>query len=226
MTARIRHALFLSLLLVIAAGCGKNYIRSGLSNSDPVVMPTVTENTIYIQTGNTSENQRVSLAGLNSRISSKGYQVLNDPAAAYYWLQARVIYCHEAKESVTAETVARTGFGSGIGSGGSPMINLNSLTGKNGDKGKSPDINAILDKILVMADKTIFPAPEREGVLYLCVADVQITEHNNSRAKTGKAGPSEFRMRTVAHVLQKKLNIEEATPIIQAKLNAGIAGMF
>jgi hypothetical protein len=33
-------------------------------------------------------------------------------------------------------------------------------------------------------------------------------------------------MRTVAHVLQKKLNIEEATSIIQEKLNTGIAGMF
>ena len=86
MTARIRHPLFLFLLLVLATGCGTNYIRSGLSNSNPVVMPTVTKNTIYIQTGNTSENQRVSLSGLNSRISRKGYQVLNDPAAAYYWL--------------------------------------------------------------------------------------------------------------------------------------------
>jgi hypothetical protein len=33
-------------------------------------------------------------------------------------------------------------------------------------------------------------------------------------------------MRSVAHVLQKELNIEEATPIIQEKLNIGIAGLF
>jgi len=30
----------------------------------------------------------------------------------------------------------------------------------------------------------------------------------------------------VAHVLQKELNIQEAMPIIQEKLNTGIAGLF
>jgi len=33
-------------------------------------------------------------------------------------------------------------------------------------------------------------------------------------------------MRSVAHVIQKELNIAEATPIIQEKLNMGIAGLF
>jgi len=38
--------------------------------------------------------------------------------------------------------------------------------------------------------------------------------------------PPVYTMRSVAHVLQKELNIEEATPIIQEKLNIGIAGLF
>jgi TraT complement resistance protein len=35
-----------------------------------------------------------------------------------------------------------------------------------------------------------------------------------------------YTMRSVAHVLQKELNIDEATPIIQEKLSTGIAGLF
>jgi hypothetical protein len=109
MTARIRHPLFLFLLLVLATGCATNYIRSGLSNSNPVVMPTVTENTIYIQTGNTSENQQVSLSDLNSLISRKGYQVLDDPARLIIGCR-RASCTATAKDGITAENVALTGL--------------------------------------------------------------------------------------------------------------------
>jgi hypothetical protein len=34
------------------------------------------------------------------------------------------------------------------------------------------------------------------------------------------------RMRMVGHVRQKDLDIPEATPIIQEKINTGIAGLF
>jgi hypothetical protein len=33
-------------------------------------------------------------------------------------------------------------------------------------------------------------------------------------------------MRSVGHVLQKELNIEQATPIVREKLTTGIAGPF
>jgi len=231
----MRRAIILLLMLGFATGCA-NVIRSGLFNSNSIMLPPSTELTIYVQTGNISENQQVSLAGLSSRLSGKGYKVVNDPGVAYYWLQARVVYCHKAKEGVTAESVAQTGFGSGIGSGGSAMININSLMGGSSDSQKPPDINAMMSKMMAMAGAGMpgmGSPPPPEGVLYLCVADVQITERGKERAKMAKPSAggqsgvaSEFLMRTVAHVLQKKLNIEEATPIIQEKLNTGIAGMF
>src|SRR5882757_7625068 len=110
MAAPMRHAILLVLMLWLTTGC-ENIIRTGLFNSNSVMLPpTNADLTIYIQTGNISENQQVSLASLPTRLSSKGYKVVNDPAAAYYWLQARVVYCHKAKDGVTAETVALTGF--------------------------------------------------------------------------------------------------------------------
>ncbi len=227
----MRRAIILFLMLGFATGC-TNVVRSGLLNSNSVMLPPSTERTIFVQTGNISENQQVSLGSLGSRLSGKGYQVVKDPAAAYYWLQARVVYCHKAKDGVTAESVAQTGFGSGIGSGGSAMASANPFMGGGGQQ--MPDMGSMMSMAMAsMGGMGGMGAPPPEGLLYLCVADVQITERGRDPAKTvkssaaGQGGPaSTYRMRTVAHVLQKDLNIEEATPIIQEKLNTGIAGMF
>lgn len=227
----MRRVIILFLMLSSAAGC-TNVVRSGLLNSNSVMLPPSTERTIFVQTGNISENQQVSLGSLSSRLSSKGYQVVKDPGAAYYWLQARVVYCHKAKDGVTAESVALTGFGSGIGSGGSAMASANPFMSAGGQQ--VPDMSSMMSMAMAgMGGMGGMRTPPPEGLLYLCVADVQITERGKEPAKTVKSsaarqgGPaSTYRMRTVAHVLQKELNIEEATPIIQEKLNTGIAGMF
>jgi hypothetical protein len=186
----------ISFALIVNSGCSgsRNYILSGLSTSNPAVIDPLTHHTIFIESGNSSENQDVSLKDLPSRIGSKGYEILNDPAAAYYWLQTRVVYCHEATEGVTADKLARTGFGSGIGSGGTPIVNFQSILNKtgSGEAVTEADIKAIIDKILGIAEKKIpGSAPSPEGILYLCVADVQITENNiNPNKNSGKPGPT------------------------------------
>ena len=45
------------------------------------------------------------------------------------------------------------------------------------------------------------PPPSSEGSLYLCVADVLVTDRGNAEQ------PRTFTMRSVAHVLQKTLKI-------------------
>lgn len=78
------------------------------------------------------------------------------------------------------------------------------------------------------------PPPEEEGVTYLCVVDVQITDRRLGKplgrpvggsAPTGSA-PKVQQMRMVGHTLQKDLDIQEATPIVQEKISTGIAGLF
>jgi hypothetical protein len=41
-----------------------------------------------------------------------------------------------------------------------------------------------------------------------------------------QVGPKLYEMRSVGHVLQKKLDIEEASPIVRDKLGTAIAGVF
>lgn len=74
--------------------------------------------------------------------------------------------------------------------------------------------------------------PKEDGVTYLCVTDVQIIDRKIGKTigqpLTGQAtsSPKVRQMRMVGHVRQKDIDIPEATPIIQDKVNTGIAGLF
>lgn len=76
------------------------------------------------------------------------------------------------------------------------------------------------------------PPPKEDGVTYLCVADVQITDRKLGKSIGRPAGgqsPGSEKvqlMRMVGHVRQKSLDIPEATPIVQEKIATGIAGLF
>lgn len=230
------------LVALLSAGCS-NVIRSGLMNSNTIFLDPNTNRTAYLQLRNTSENQAASLADLSAKLTVKGYQLVKDPQQANYWVQAKVIYCHQAAEGVTPESVAKANAGAGIGSGGTTMM-------AGGDMGEAmpgmagmtrmgamPDVNALMAQAMAMSGGRggfpgMQPPPKEEGVTYLCVADVQITDRRIGKligqATTANTptGPKMQRMRMVGHVRQKDLDIPEATPIIQEKINTGIAGLF
>jgi hypothetical protein len=201
-------------------------------NSNTIFLDPNTNRTIYTQLRNASENQQVTLSELNSKLTAKGYQLNLDPQQANYWIQAKVIYCHKAADGVTPETVAKAGPGAGISSGGSSMASA----GMGGMAGM-PDMSAMMR--MAMSGRGMSggfpgmqPPPKEDGVTYLCVADVQITDRKIGKTlglPTGGGtanGPKVQQMRMVGHVRQKDLDIPEATPIIQDKISTGIAGLF
>jgi hypothetical protein len=69
------------------------------------------------------------------------------------------------------------------------------------------------------------PPPKPEGIAYLCVADVLVTERGKGAPAAG-AQLKTYKMRSVAHILQKDVNVEEATPILRNKFSTGITGLF
>jgi len=245
-------------LLVLSTGCS-NIIRSGLMNSNTVFLDPSMNRTAYLQLRNTSENQNVTLSEVQTKLTTKGYQLTKDPAQANYWIQAKVVYCHKAAEGVTPESVATANFGAGISSGGTAMLSANSMGGDHTGRmmqsgmplggmtgmgalpmgGGMPDMNALMAQAMAMSGgRGGFPgmqmqqAPKEEGVTYLCVTDVQITDRKMGKplgqptAGQATTGPKVQQMRMVGHVRQKDLDIPEATPIIQEKISTGIAGMF
>ena len=230
-----------AILLLLSTGCS-NIIRSGLMNSNTIFLDPNTNRTVYTQLRNTSENQQVTLNELNAKLTAKGYQLVKDPEQANYWIQAKVIYCHKAAEGVTPESVAKAGAGAGISSGGTTMASAGDMSGSGmgagmmGMGGGMPDINAMMRQ--AMAGGGGFPgmqmqqAPKEDGVTYLCVIDVQITDRKIGKTIGVPVGgqntssPKVQQMRMVGHVRQKDLDIPEATPIIQDKVGTGIAGLF
>ena len=252
----IFHPLPLTVLLLITltTGCS-NIIRSGLMNSNTVFLDPSMNRTAYLQLRNISENQHITLTDIHTKLTTKGYQVTKDPEQANYWIQAKVVYCHRAAEGVTPESVARASFGAGVSSGGAPMVSANLLEGDHTGRGmrlggmtnmgmmpmggRMPDINAMMAQSMAMSGgRGGFPGmqmqqtPKEEGITYLCVADVQITDRKMGKplvqpmAGQTTAEPKVQQMRMVGHVRQKDLNVPEATPIIQEKISTGIAGMF
>ena len=228
-------------LLVLITGCS-NVIRSGLMNSNTVFLDPSMNRTAYLQLRNTSENQNVTLSEVQSKLTTKGYQLTKDPEQANYWIQAKVVYCHKAAEGVTPESVATANFGAGISSGGTAMVSTKSIgvdqTGRMMPSGM-PDINAMMAQAMAMSGgQGGFPgmqmqqAPKEDGVTYLCVTDVQITDRKMGKplgqpaAGQATTGPKIQQMRMVGHVRQKDLDIPEATTIIQGKISTGIAGLF
>lgn len=247
MRLSIPSLLTLGLLLGLTTGCS-NIIRSGLMNSNTVFLDPSMNRTAYLQLRNISENQMITLNDIQTKLTTKGYQLTNDPEQANYWIQAKVVYCHKAAEGVNQESVAKTGFGAGISSGGSTMVSMGSgqvggmfgamgggaTTGGMGVGGM--DMNAMMRMAMAGGGggfPGMQPPPKEEGVTYLCVTDVQITDRKMvkplGQPEAGQATtkePKVQQMRMVGHVRQKDLDIPEATPIIQEKISTGIAGLF
>lgn len=243
LTFPIGSRVLLLVSLVVMTGCS-NVLRSGLVNDTSILLPPSLQRTIYVQIRNTSENQGATPLDIPARLSEKGYQVVTDPLQAAYWLQTQVVYCHKAGDGVRPETVAKAGFGAGIGSGGTTLasaggpdmeamggmfsgmpgggMNVQAMRAMAMGGGGMPDMNAMMR--MAMSGRGGYQGmaqPQQdEDLIYLCIADVLVTERGKNDL------PRTYKMRSVAHVLQKKLNIEEATPIVRDKFTASITGPF
>ncbi|MGQ0555645.1 MAG: complement resistance protein TraT [Nitrospiraceae bacterium] len=230
------------MLATATTGCS-NVIRSGLMNSNTIFLDPNTNRNVYTQLRNASENQQVMLNDVNTKLSAKGYQLVQDPEQANYWIQAKVIYCHRAADGVAPEAVAKAGPGAGISSGGTVMASAADPSGGMAGMAGMPDMSAMMRQAMAMSGGRagfggmsgfpgMQPPPKEDGVTYLCVADVQITDRKIGKSigrPTGgqsSGGEKVQLMRMVGHVRQKSLDIPEATPIVQEKIATGIAGLF
>ena len=247
--SRITRPLLLLFICGLLTGCS-NIIRSGLMNSNTVFLDPSMNRTAYLQLRNISENQQIALTDIQTKLTTKGYQVSADPQQANYWIQAKVVYCHKAAEGVTPEQVAKAGFGAGVSSGGTIMASVNATGGDPSMSmagmgamsmgGGMPDMSAMMRHAMAMNGggagfggmPGMQPPPKEDGVTYLCVTDVQITDRKMGKSLgqpvggQAVAGPKVQQMRMVGHIRQKSLDIPEATPIVQEKIATGIAGLF
>ncbi len=79
------------LALPLAAYAG-NIKDTDLITSNTFFLSPSTANTVFIQARNSSDSQGVSLTDLGSRLTTKGYQIIQDPSAAHYIALANIVY--------------------------------------------------------------------------------------------------------------------------------------
>ena len=228
-------ALFIAFPLTVYAG---NIKDTDLIASNTFFLPPSTAKTVYIQTRNSSDNQGVSLNDLGQRLTTKGYEIVQDPAAAHYIVLANIVYCNLTKPEMPVETMVAGGYGSGFGS--SMMSGLNTLTGvasMAGPHGAAAGAAASMGLSAITgigsAVGSLFSGPSKpkmpDDVNYACIADLQITEQDAAGSAPIPATPAQpvvYQTRLAADVHQKKMNEEEATPLLQQKLSAAVAGNF
>jgi len=113
----MRFLVVLACILCLPLSSSAGNIKDmDLIASNAIFLDPNTNRTVYTQLRNASENQPVTLNGLNTKLTAKGYQLVKDPEQANYWIQAKIIYCHKAAEGVTPENMTKAG--AGISSGG------------------------------------------------------------------------------------------------------------
>jgi hypothetical protein len=231
---------FLLIAFPLTAFAG-NIKDTDLITSNTFFLPPTTANTIYIQTRNSSDNQAVSLHDLGSRLTAKGYQVVQDHTAAHYIVLANIVYCNITKPEMPVETMVAGGYGSGFGS--SFMGGLNSLAGMASMAGPQgalvgsaaslglgaiEGIGSAVGSLFSGSSNSKLP----DDVNYACVADVQITEQGAAASTSAPVKPATgqlsgvYQTRLAAEVHQKKFDEAEATPLLQQKLGAAVAGNF
>jgi hypothetical protein len=234
--------LLLSLAIALPHSVYAGNIKdTDLITSNAFFLPPSTHKTVFIQARNSSDNQGVSFHDLGARLIAKGYQVMDDPTAAHYVILANIVYCNVTKPEMPVESIVASGYGGGFGSslmgGLQGLAGMASMAGPQGAMGSavaSMGLSAV--EGLGSAVGSLFgssSAPKMpDDANYACVADVQISEQEPAAAvqagrHTGTGGQAGvYQTRLAADIHQKKLNEAEATPLLQQKLSAAVAGNF
>lgn len=229
-----------ALCLPLAAHAG-NIKDTDLITSNTFFLPPSAAKTVFIQARNSSDNEGVSLTDLGARLTAKGYQIIEDPSVAHYILLANIVYCNITKPEMPVENIVAGGYGSGTGSsimgGLQGFTSMASMAGPHGAiVGTAASMGLSAIEGIGSAVGSLFSGPSTpkmpDDVNYACVADLQITEQGTavSTPSTAKLGsnpqPGVYQTRLAADVHQKKLDEAEATPLLQQRLSAAVAGNF
>lgn len=236
---------WLSVLLLPMAGCASNVLDTDLLVSNTFFLPPTSANTVFIQNRNASDNQQVTLSDLEHRLSTKGYRVVTDHQAARFLLFTNIVYCNQTKPDLPVEVIVSGGYGSSIG--GSILSGLGDLAGMAGSLAAmhpagaaagmaAQGVTSMLSSVGGMFGRTRGPSVEYkqpEGLVYACVTDVQITDQSKVGSEPAPVAapgspppPGVYQTRIGASVYQRKVDLEEATPMMQQRLSAAVAGYF
>lgn len=216
-------------------------VQSKMSDTiflDPVAPD---QRTVFVQVRNTSDRPELDLApAVRQSLEQQGYRVVEDPAAAQYWLQANVLQVAVSERSA-ADAVYGTGFGGPL-LGGAVGGGVGYVIGKT--VGGSNLLLATGGILLGAAVETITSAFVKD-VVFTVVTDVQIAERTTRRVaesetaalrqgssgeqrqeSSGTADMKRFRTRVVSTAEKANLDWPEAAPQLVAGVSRNLAGIL
>ena len=250
----VRHlavSLLLAALVVVMTGCAAVHTSIAKRNLDVQTRMSVAvfldpvgpdKRTVFIQVRNTSDKPNFDLEGpVRSAISAKGYQVLDDPEAAHFKLQAQILSV--SKASVTAaEAALQSGYGApiaGIVAGATAGV-------ATGGSSQNMAVAGVAGAIVGGLVETVANAAVQD-VFYVAITDVQLSQKaaagvtgqrnlqvdasqgiGGSDTTTFSEVTNEKRYRTRVMSTANKVNLqyEEAAPELNAGLTRVLAGLF
>ena len=250
-TRYVVTTLLLVVLVACLAGCAAVHTSIAKRNldvqtrmSDAVFLDPVgpDKRTIFVQVRNTSDKPNFDLEGpIKNAISGRGYQVLDDPEAAQFMLQAQILSV--SKASVTAaEAALAGGYGAPLAGITAGAVAGVATGGSTQDMAVAGVAGAVLGGLV----ETVANAAVQD-VFYVAITDVQISQ----KARAGVTGQRDlqvdasqgiggaetttfsevtnekrYRTRVMSTANKVNLQYEEAAPELNAGLTRVLAGLF
>jgi len=241
----------LAALLTLLSGCAAVHTSIAKRNldvqtrmSDAVFLDPVSpdKRTVFVQVRNTSDKPDFDLESpIKNAIAAKGYQVIHDPDAAHFKLQAQILSV--SKTSVTAaEAALHGGYGApltGIVAGATAGV-------ATGGSAQNMAVAGVAGAVVGGLVETAGNAAVQD-VFFVAITDVQISQ----KARAGVTGQRDlqvdasqgiggsetttfsevtdekrYRTRVMSSANKVNLRYEEAAPELGAGLTRVVAGLF
>ncbi|ENM5770900.1 complement resistance protein TraT [Vibrio mimicus] len=191
--------------------------------------------TIYVQVRNTTDKPIDIRDSLISKLSRKGYRVVQDPDAAHYWLQTNILKL-DKMDLRDAQSLLSSGYGAGISGAALGALATGALTSHDNTLAAGGLLGATVG---LVADAMV------EDVNYALITDVQIVEKTDqpvqsteqANIKSGSSGSTHTTLTTtdnkkrvqtriLSNANQVNLAFEEAAPALVDGLTTSISGVF
>ncbi|MDN3653496.1 complement resistance protein TraT [Thalassotalea ponticola] len=232
--------LVLAIAILSIAGCGALHtsvkkrnldVQTKMSSTvwlDPVAAD---KRTVFLQLRNTSDKPGLTYENeVRNAIIAKGYQVVDDPDLAHYWLQVNVLQ--------VGRTDLRSGdsfgtYGSAI-AGGAVGAQIGSGAGQVAAGVAGAGLGIIFD---AMVDDNLFTMITDIQISEKAKQGVRVTESEKAVLKQGESGSKtqtatqvvdrkKYQTRVVSLANKANLQFEEAEPALRQGLITSISGML
>ncbi|MFZ5843795.1 MAG: complement resistance protein TraT [Pseudomonadota bacterium] len=195
------------------------------------------QRTVYVDIRNTSDKPEFDLKpDVIAFLTARGYQVIDSPKQANYWLQANVL---QVGKSDAREAHRALAAGPGVAGGAVTGYALHRASGG------SSGANAAGAIVVGAVAGTVVDAMVKD-VYYSVITDIQVmerlpggvvSEDSEHKLRQGTSGDTvstyqretdqrKYQTRVMSYANQVNLEWEEAAPSLRAGLARAIAGMF